>query len=210
MEGDFSSVFDLLFESKTIMPSYKLPHILSAIFILGQSPQGVGRYKIKNEIKLGEGSTKTLLNRLKDIGIINTEDKEKPQRGHILTTKGQEFFRHLIDRMTIPMIIDNPQQKYVVGKNAAFLVLNHEYLAPNYSLDISARDEAIKIGGSGATVVKFRDNQFYFQDNQIFDFPIKVPTVKSDDLLVIGGGNDENQAILATIAAALNFLKIKN
>lgn len=90
-----------LFESKTIAPTYKLSHIIYTFFFLGKSSQGVGRYRIKDEIGLGEGSTKTLLTRLKDENFISIETKK--QLGHSLTPKGLEIFNQLIQIIPIPM-----------------------------------------------------------------------------------------------------------
>jgi predicted transcriptional regulator len=190
-----------LFDSKTIPPSFKMPHLLYALYLIGGAPDGVGRYRIKKEIQLGEGSARTLLGHLKDAGMIDIN--EKNQKGHILTAKGQQIYLELLDRISYPQEITNTGNKFVVGNAATYVLLKHKHLKPNLILDIRPRDEAIKIGGTGATVVRYTGTEFQFADSTPLPFPIPLDNLLKGDLLVLGGGTHKNQAILATLAAAL-------
>ena len=195
-----------LFISKTIPPTYKLPHVVYTIMILGQSSQGVGRYRIKKEIGLGEGSIKTLLIRLKDEEIISTESKR--QMGHLLTPKGIQIFQTIIQMLPIPQSIENEQNKFVVGKFAMYTLIRKEYQRDYTQIGISQRDEAIKIGGTGATVLIYNNHEFMFPDNYSITIPEIHDQCDQGDLVVIGGGETDNQARLSAIAAALSLLKM--
>lgn len=195
-----------LFESKTIAPTYKLSHILDTFFFLGKSPQGVGRYRIKDEIGLGEGSTKTLLTRLKDENFISIETKK--QLGHSLTPKGLEIFNQLIQIIPIPIELNNLHNKFVVGEFAYFSHLSKKNLKEHLEIGIAQRDEAIKIGGTGASVLTYHNNQFSFPDNFQIQLPILIENVHEGDLIVIGGGKTKNLAVLSTIAASLSLISI--
>jgi len=195
-----------VFESKTIKPSYKLPHVIFTIMRIGTTPQGIGRYKIKDEMGLGEGSTKTLLNRLANLSLISPESKH--QMGHVLTEAGKKLYDELTAVIPYPQPIDNTTNQFVLGTEAYYVCLKHQTLNPAVTLGIEQRDEAIKIGGTGATVLIFNGEFFVFPKEQsAIPIPVPLKNLQKGDLIIIGGGNTKHQAILSTIAAALSVIK---
>ncbi|MHA1585285.1 MAG: DUF4443 domain-containing protein [Promethearchaeota archaeon] len=194
-------------ESKTIAPSYNYSQIIYSIMLLGEDDFGIGRYRIKNEIDLGEGSTKTLLNHLKKQEIITVLGSR--QKGHILTNKGKKFFQNITEVIPKPNPLENTKNKYVVGNLASYTHLKSKYLKENINLGILQRDEAIKIGGTGATCLIFDGTKFVFPEHN--RFPIEITSFNTSsfhegDLLIIGGGKSTSYANLATIAAAISLL----
>ncbi len=205
--SSLSKLLKRLFETKTITPSYKIPHILFCIMLIGKKSNGIGRYKIRNEMNLGEGSTKTLLNRLKDENIIKV-DKNR-QKGHIITKIGKKIFHDLEKLISFPQELVNEENKFVVGKIAYYSIVDQEYIKNNLGFSIDQRDEAIKIGGTGATCLTFDGtNKFEFSDGVSITLPIEQEQLIKGDILIIGGGSSKGDAILATYAAAISILKI--
>lgn len=203
--GDLGALLSTLFESKTISPSFKIPHVLYTLLILGTS-KGLGRYRIKNEIGLGEGATKTLLIHLKDAGIINSDNIR--QKGHHLTEKGIKIYEDLNSRISLPQEIQNPGNQFVVGQVAVFTIIKKGALKAQFVLDITHRDEAIKIGGSGATVVEFDGLNFIFPDKNPLTLPILLKGIEQGDLLCIGGGQSVTYATLAMLAATISLIEL--
>ncbi len=205
--SSLSKLLKRLFETKTITPSYKIPHILFCIMLIGKESQGIGRYRIRKEINLGEGSIKTLLNRLKEENIIKV-DKNR-QKGHIITEIGKKIFQDLEKLISFPQELENKENKFVVGKIAYYSIVNQQYIKSNFGSSIEQRDEAIKIGGTGATCLTYDGFQkFEFSDGISIDLPIEKKRLKKGDILIIGAGNSKSDAILATYAAAISILKI--
>jgi predicted transcriptional regulator len=203
--GALGTLLSTLFESKTISPTFKIPHVLYTLFILGTG-KGVGRYRIKNEIGLGEGATKTLLIHLKDAGIINSDYIH--QKGHHLTEKGKKIYEDLISRISFPQEVENPGNKFVVGQIAVFSIIKKKAVKSQIVLDITHRDEAIKIGGTGATVVQFDGVNFIFPDKNPLQLPVLLKGIEAGDLLCIGGGQSVTIATLATLAASINLIDL--
>jgi len=202
-----SKLLRRLFETKTITPSYKIPHILYCITLVGKESQGIGRYRIKNEINLGEGSIKTLLNRLKEENIIKV-DKTR-QKGHIITKNGQKILHDLEKLISYPKELENKENKFVVGKIAYYSIINKQNIKNNWKSSIAQRDEAIKIGGTGATCLTYDGKQkFEFSDGMSINLPIEQKQFNEGDILIIGAGNSKADAILATYAAAISILEI--
>jgi len=205
--SSLSKLLIRLFETKTITPSYKIPHILFCIMIIGKESKGIGRYRIRKEINLGEGSIKTLLNRLKEEDIIKV-DKNR-QKGHIITKTGKKIFQGLEKLISFPQKLVNTENKFVVGKIAYYSIINQENIKDNLGPSINQRDEAIKIGGTGATCLTFDGTQkFEFSDGISINLPIEQKQLKKGDILIIGAGNSKSDAILATYAAAISILEI--
>ncbi len=205
--SSLSNLLKKLFETKTITPSYKIPHILFCIMLIGKESHGIGRYRIKKEMNLGEGSIKTLLNRLKEENVIKV-DKSR-QKGHIITTIGKKIFQDLEKLISYPQELENKENKFVVGQIAYYSVVDQQYIKRNLGSSINQRDEAIKIGGTGATCLIYDGNQkFGFSDGISINLPIEQKQIKKGDILIIGAGNSKSDAILATYAAAISILTI--
>ncbi len=212
MSKEFLNLVKMLFETKTISPSYKTPHIVYTIMLIGRENQGIGRYRIMNEVGIGEGSIKTLLNKLKEMNIIVVENQK--QRGHILTKKGNTIYKFLIDLIKFPHFIDNLNNQYVVGEYASFTLINHLNLNKKLEIGIKQRDEAIKIGGSGATCLIFNGKCLVFpgKENKL-EYTIdidkfKLNSIQKDDMIIIGGGLNKSKSILATLSASLSIVNI--
>lgn len=207
----FQSLVENLFHTKTIGPSYKPPHILYVLYIIGQQTNGVGRYRIREELGLGEGSVKTLLNRLKDEGVIQV--KGARQRGHVFSPKGWDLYHYITEIISFPKIIDNKNNEYVIGSYASYCLLNSKYLVDNFgNLSVTLRDEAIKIGGTGCSTLEFNGKNWFFLDSSAYLLEINlhpddVKKVKKGSVLVIGGGNTPGESVLATLAASLRLIK---
>ena len=202
-----SKLLKRLFETKTITPSYKIPHILFCIMLIGKESKGIGRYRIRKEINWGEGSMKTLLNRLKEENIIKV-DKNR-QKGHIITKIGKKIFQDLEKLISFPQELVNKENMFVVGKIAYYSVVDQEFIRSNLGPSIDQRDEAIKIGGTGATCLTYDGTQkFEFSDGVSINLPIEQKQLKKGDILIIGAGNSKADAILATYAAGISILKI--
>lgn len=198
-----------VFDSRTIKPSFKLPHVIFTIMRIGNSPQGIGRYKIKDELNLGEGSVKTLLNRLAKMQLITPESKH--QMGHVLTESGKQLLDTINRVISFPQIIENAGNKYVLGLEAYYIPLKRKDVNPIIRLGIDQRDEAIKIGGTGASVLTFNGEVLVFAndpDQRPIAVPFPLKEMQKSDLVIIGGGNTKNQAILSTIAAALSLINM--
>ncbi|MHA1719767.1 MAG: DUF4443 domain-containing protein [Promethearchaeota archaeon] len=205
--SSLSILLKRLFETKTITPSYKTPHIFFCIMLIGKESRGIGRYRIRKEINLGEGSVKTLLNRLKEENIIKVV--ETRQKGHILTEKGIKILKELNNMIPFPEKIENENNQFVVGKIAYYTLIDQQNIKKNLGSNIDQRDEAIKIGGTGATCLIYDgNNKFSFSDGVLIDIPVEIGKLNKGDFLIIGAGNSKSEAILATYAAALSLLEI--
>ena len=203
----FSELVKFLFETKTVAPTYKKPHILYTIYIIGREKTGIGRYRIKNEVGLGEGSMKTLLNRLKKKKIIHVDGSH--QRGHTLSPKGEKLYQKIVQTISYPLEIENPNNTYVIGEKAFYVIINPNYALPDYTRrTLAMRDEAIKIGGSGCSTLEFNGTKWFFPDSDSYKIELKIPPnraipLKKGTLMVIGGGATEATATLAAFAASL-------
>lgn len=208
-EINLSTVIKNLYESKTITPTYKISHILYTIMFLGKQEKGIGRYRIKDEVGLGEGSMKTLLSRLRDEAIIKVDVQR--QKGHVLTDVGHQLSDRLYSMFHFPLPLENRDNNYVVGKNASYTIIKSAYLKENFSIGIPQRDEAIKIGGSGATCLMYDGNRVIFPGKDQYSPNIQglnIQGIKKNDIILIGGGNSPQKANLALFAAVLSLLKI--
>ncbi|UYP45596.1 hypothetical protein NEF87_001881 [Candidatus Lokiarchaeum ossiferum] len=209
-EINLTKVIKKLYESKTIAPSYKTSHIIYTIMFLGNQEKGIGRYRIKDEVGLGEGAMKTLLNRLRDETVIKVEVQR--QKGHVLTDSGRILSNRLNSMFHFPEPLENRDNNYVVGKCASYTIIKCAYLKEDYSIGIQQRDEAIKIGGTGATCLTFDGKKLIFPGKDHFSPNIQglnIKGIKKNDLVLIGGGNTPQKANLSVFAAVLSLLKLQ-
>lgn len=145
---------------------------------------------------IGEGSTRTILNQLKDRGLV-----EPSPAGHSLTKAGRSKLREKTKRL-----VSIDAGDLTVGKkDVAVLVLG---AGSEVRLGIKERDEAIKAGAKGATVLIFRDGRLQLPGvSKEIDEKV-ASEIKSEldpsegDVIIIGSGETEKEAERGALAGA--------
>ena len=225
------SELEPLFESRTIKPTFEYVHVLLSLFIFGENSEGIGRYRLREELQIGSGTAKSLFKKLKDVSnfimVPSREmgsNSEIQRRGHVLTEKGYKFLTKI--KKKIPLLekanlkflreiiieLENANPYFCLVKNAATNIKN----------GIEQRDAAIKINGSGATCLIYNGKEIYFpsklnnlderekvnQDTfNYFKTQMDEANVKLEpnDVIIIGSGDNPQKSRLATLNAALTL-----
>ena len=181
--------------------SYSPAHVLKLLFLISERP--MGRNSLARKMKLGEASIKTLLKRLKEIEFI-----ESTTKGNLLNEKGRNFLEEILKRMSKPVELNF--KEYTTGKyNSAILVKNS---AKKVKLGIEQRDEAIKVGGEGATTLIYKNGKLKFPGfkedvSDLRNELEKIFVLEDDDVIIIGSASTPEKAEEATLMAALSLLR---
>ena len=215
-----------LFESLTIKPTFDYVHIILSLFVFGENPSGIGRYRLKDELQIGSGTAKSLVKKLKDVSEFIVVPEEGERKGHVLTAKGHKFLAKIkkkipllekADLTFLKEIIIEPENinpYFCLVKNATKKIKN----------GIEQRDAAIKVNGSGATCLVYNGKDMIFpskfennrneEQKKINQKTLKYFTSKiikakvlfeKDDVIIIGLGASPQISRLAALNAALTL-----
>ena len=217
-----------LFESLTIRPTFDYVHVILSLFIFGENPEGIGRYRLKDELQIGSGTAKSLVKKLKDVSefIVVPDEGTRKRKGHVLTKKGDKFFAKvkkkipLLEKADITFLKDiiiepeNVNPYFCLVKNATKKIKN----------GIEQRDAAIKVNGSGATCLVYNGKDIIFPSKYIDNsseeqkkinqktlkyFTSKIEKAKvlfeKNDVIIIGLGENLQISRLAALNAALTL-----
>ena len=169
-------------------------HVLS-------SGRRVGRKKLAEEIGVGEGSMRRIIDTLKDWDFILIK-----QTGITITKSGQAF----LDQMPIK-VLDIQLEGSVVGRyQQAILVLG---CADKVVNGMEQRDAGIKVGADGCTTLVIRDGKLmvppdWNMDEEDPEMAYKIRKesgMTQSDALIIGGADTKAAAIEAAVSAALQL-----
>ncbi len=217
-----------LFESATIKPTFEYIHIILALYLFGREKEGIGRYRLKEELLIGSGTARSLIEKLKEkINFITVLSEKNKKKGHVLTEIGQQFLNKLKEKIPLleegdlsvlkEILIESQDLKayYCLIKNTASMITN----------GIKQRDAAIKIDGSGATCLVYNGNKLTFPPKAFSDHEmeqIEISDVVQDyfqsiitkdnskleinDVIIIGLGESPEKARLSAMNAALTLI----
>ena len=169
-------------------------HVLS-------SGRRIGRKKLAEEIGVGEGSMRRIIDTLKDWDFILIK-----QTGITITKSGQAF----LDQMPIK-VLDIQLEGSVVGQHQqAILVLG---CADKVVNGMEQRDAGIKVGADGCTTLVIRDGKLmvppdWNMDEEDPEMAYKIRKesgMTQSDALIIGGADTKAAAIEAAVSAALQL-----
>ena len=217
-----------LFESATIKPTFEYIHIILALYLFGKEKGGIGRYRLKEELLIGSGTARSLIEKLNEkINFITVLSEKNKKKGHVLTKAGQAFLNKLKEK--IPLIeegdlsvlkeilieSENLNSYYCLIKNAARTLTN----------GITQRDAAIKIDGSGATCLVYNGSNLTFPPKTFSDHEMEQMEISNtvqeyfkssiarekfnlerNDVIIIGLGESPEKARLAAMNAALTLI----
>lgn len=216
-----------LFESETIKPTYDYVHIILALFIFEENPNGIGRYRLKEELLIGSGTAKSLIKKLNEklnfISVLNGNIR----KGHVLTENGLKFLNKV--KKKIPFLkkgdISILKDIIIESEDVRVYFCQIKNAGDRLTKGIEQRDAAIKVGGIGATCLVYDGKNIIYPLNYISDTektkmtinkqPYKYfneEIIKSDskleksDVIIIGLGNKLERARIAALNAALTLI----
>ncbi len=171
-----------------------------ALYVLSDGRR-MGRKRLAEEVGVGEGSMRRIIDTLKDWDFILIK-----QTGITITKAGQAFLNQLPIR---PVNINVGEA--VVGKcQQAVLVLGAANKVVN---GMEQRDMGIKVGGAGCTTIVIRDGNLMVppdwnideKDPELAYRIRKESGITQSDALVVGGADTQTSAIEAAVTAALSM-----
>lgn len=176
-------------------PRFHEEHLWEALKIIEREGP-LGRKQIAEGLGIGEGSTRTILDKLKDQGLITSTPE-----GHSIKKKGKEKLEERLKRL---VLLDAGE--LTVGEVDIAAVV--ENAASKVQNGIEQRDEALKAGADGATVLIFEGQKLRLpgMSKEVGEETAKELKSKLDfsdgDAIVIGSGKNEVKARLGALAAS--------
>ncbi len=177
-------------------PKFSLFHVWKTYDVLNsQGP--IGRKGLSQILDIGEGSTRTILDKMIREGSV-----ENTKKGAVLTERGRKMFRSS-GIFAAPINIDG----LTIGpKNCAALVKG---MADRIATGYEQRDEAVRSGAMGATTLIVRDGNVLFpDDSNIPDQATFQPlrslfTLEDGDAIILGTAHSYEAAEKGAVTAAL-------
>lgn len=181
------------------VPKFNDYHIWKAFQCLDET-NPVGRKRLSQLLRIGEGSTRTILSMMQDQNMITIG-----KSGILLTETGAEF------KKTVQMdVADVSISDLTIGdRDCAVRVPK---MARNVKYGCEERDAAIKSGATGATTLIYSNGKLIFPG---LDYPVdpdveskirSVFSLKNDDVVIIGTGPTEESAEVGAVIAGLTIM----
>ena len=181
------------------VPKFNDYHIWKAFQCLDET-NPVGRKRLSQLLRIGEGSTRTILSMMQDQNMITIG-----KSGILLTETGAEF------KKTVQMdVADVSISDLTIGdRDCAVRVPK---MARNVKYGCEERDAAIKSGATGATTLIYNNGKLIFPGS---DYPVdpdveskirSVFSLKNDDVVIIGTGPTEESAEVGAVIAGLTIM----
>lgn len=160
----------------------------------------IGRKRLADMLEVGEGRMRTILNFLKGSNLADSTPK-----GHILTESGEREF----EKRSKNFLEVETDDLTVGERDVATIVRNS---ADKIDLGIKERDEAIKAGADGATILVFSDGEFKLLgepvnlDAETERRLLDVFQPKGGDVIVIGTASNRVNAERGALAVAMSLV----
>jgi predicted transcriptional regulator len=166
----------------------------------------IGRGSLSEKLGLGEGTTRTLISRLKKAQLMTTSRK-----GCVLTEKGTKVWTQIKALIPIMLRIEDNELTFAAN-NVATLVKNR---AIKVNKGLEQRDAAVRAGASGATTLVFKDGRLILPtiSNDVSkDYPkafhqiIQLMNPTENDVVIISCGTSFKAAEIGVLAASWTLL----
>ena len=185
-------------------PSFSVVHVIRTLELLGEKP--IGRNRLSQKLALGEGATRTLIERFRSLSLIVVDRK-----GCAFSRKGRELWSTL--HAVIPRKTVLKESGLTLAPfNIAILVKDG---SSNVRVGIEQRDAALLAGAKGATTLISKNGRLTIPPDcrdLIKDFPEihrrLMDSLKpgENDAIVIGSADTLEKAEFGALAAAWTLL----
>lgn len=180
------------------LPRFTDAQIRRALELIAER-KGIGRKQLAKEVGIGEGSIRTILNRLKERSFITSN-----RSGQLITAKGKRELGKTLEYVQIDagdLTVGDVDVATIVRKSAA-----------GVNRGIEQRDEAIKAGAAGATVLVYKGGKLQFPDDfqevkrEVVNKLMIAFKPREGDVIIIGSAQDSVKAEAGAKAAARSLV----
>ena len=184
--------------------TFSVAHIFFALELIADKP--IGRNKLAERLKVGDGAIRTIISHLKDADLIKTS-----KLGCTLTSRGKSIWKKVNGFFPNRGPIERTELTNA-EHNYAFLVKDSGHKVRS---GIEQRDAAIIAGAKRAVIIVSKSGRLSIESvsNDIDrDFPkathqiLKVIQPADNDVIVIAGANVQQKAKNAAFAASWTLL----
>ncbi len=184
------------------LPSFSLVHAVLMLLILEDG--SVGRKRLSSLMGIGEGSVRSLIRRLKEIGLIDVD-----REGCSLTEKGKEAVKKIRKVMS-----GLTELKLRMVDSATYAILLRGLEGKINVLKM--RDEAVRAGGEGAVILVQLEGTLMFPETMepLMKYHSEDERILRDslrpsngDIIIIGLGKTVRESKVAAISVALSALQ---
>ena len=202
MNSAFKQFIEDIASQKAPGPSttFTVSHIFYALDSMAKKP--IGRNKLARNLEVGEGTVRTIINRLKNSGLIETS-----KEGCNLTNKGLAVWKRFEE--LFPKRVELGETELTNAKyNYAFLVKNSGHKVRS---GIEQRDAAIVAGAKQAAIMVSKQGHLTIESvsNRLEQqFPTASDQILNaihpgdNDVVVLVGANTMGKAKLGAFAAS--------
>jgi predicted transcriptional regulator len=184
-------------------PSYSAVHVYKALELL-KNESGIGRKQLSIELRMGEGTIRTMIRRMKENDLITSSKK-----GMNLSSKGLEALKEIENRISTS---EFPSSSITIARD------NYSVLVKGASNKIrkgvEQRDAALIAGAKGATTLIYDGEYLSMPGTKLHvkdtmtDHLISNFKPEKGDVIIIGSSNDPLDAEIGAKAAALKLLDV--
>jgi predicted transcriptional regulator len=197
-----------LLEEKAPGPylSFSIFHLIKALELIAKEGP-IGRGKLSEELKTGEGAVRTLIERLKDAGLIMVSRK-----GCSLTTEGEKIWSKM--RLLFPQKVKlEPNELTLSLCNVAIQVRG---CGDKVKSGLEQRDAALLAGAKGAVTLLLKRQKLVLptiSKDVAKDFPdafkkiTQGMSLEENDAVVIGCADTWDKAEYGALAAAWSLIE---
>ncbi len=195
---------------RRVSPLFQAHHAIITLILVGEHPP-LGRYELRSNLTIGEGSVRTLIERLTQNGYIAPYER----KGQKLTAKGDRAFNKIMKSIPMGMYLDIKR----LALHRYTYVSIVKGLANKIVDGMRQRDEAIICGGydnAGATTLVMRNGLLVIPPKDIKassvdkkDASLIMRSLKpeDDDTIIIGSAINGNLAREVSIAAVMTLFE---
>ncbi len=200
-------VLEKLVPEKTVGPSPAFT-VFDAIKMLETIAESgsIGRGLLSEKLGLGEGTTRTLISRLKKAQLMTTSRK-----GCALTEKGTKVWTQI--KAFIPIIVKIEDNELTFAANNVATIVKNRAIKVHKGLE--QRDAAVRAGASGATTLVYKGGKIILptlSDDVSKDYPkafrqiLQLMNPKENDAVIISCGTTLKAAEYGALAASWTLL----